>query len=124
MKDARRAALSAATVSTMNAHGTNGFFTRVSAVPRMIRDTMSGEYDGLGKGRLFAMTLALAYLISPIDLIPEALLTIPGLLDDTAVAIWLLAAAVGAADRYLAETEPQPIYATATVIDDPAYPRH
>lgn len=117
MKQARRAALTAATVSTVNAHGSAGFGTRLRAVPRMIRDTMSGQYDGLGKGRLFAMTLALAYLISPVDLVPEALLTIPGLVDDTAIAVWLLAAAVTSADRYLAQTEPQPLYATATVID-------
>jgi uncharacterized membrane protein YkvA (DUF1232 family) len=124
MKSARRAALTAATVSTMQAQGNNGFFSRLSAVPRMIRDTMAGEYDGLGKGRLFAMSMALAYLISPVDLLPEAVLTIPGLVDDTAIAVWLLAVLVGSADEYVNRTTPQPIYATATVIDDPAYPRH
>lgn len=124
MKSARRAALTAATVSTMQTQGNNGFFTRAAAVPQMIRDTMAGQYDGLGKGRLFAMSLALAYLISPVDLIPEALLTLPGLVDDTAIAVWLLAVLVGSADDYLNQTSPQPVYATATVIDDPAYPRH
>ncbi len=119
MKQVRRAALTAATVSTMNAHGRSGFLTRVAAVPRMIRDTMTGEYSGLGKGNVFAMVMAVAYLVSPIDLIPEALLTIPGLIDDTAIAIWLLAAATSAADRYLMETSAVPVYATATVITDP-----
>jgi uncharacterized membrane protein YkvA (DUF1232 family) len=119
MKQARRAALTAATVSTMNAHGRSGFFTRLAAVPRMIRDTMSGDYDGLGKGNVFAMVMAVGYLVSPIDLIPEALLTIPGLVDDTAIAIWLLAAATTAADRYLMATSAAPIYATATVVPDP-----
>lgn len=118
MKNARSAALTAATVSTMDAYGRNGFFARLSAVPRMIRDTMSGDYDGLGKGRVLAMTMALAYLISPVDLIPEALLTIPGLVDDTAFAVWLLAAATTAADRYLTDTTRQPVYATATVVQD------
>lgn len=117
MKQARRAALTAATVSTVHAQGSAGFGARLRAVPPMIRDTMTGEYDGLGKGRLFAMVLALAYLISPIDLVPEALLTIPGLIDDTAVAIWLLAAAVTSAEAYLAQKNPQPVYATATVIE-------
>ena len=116
MKQARTAALTAATVSTMNSYGHNGFFARLGAAPRMIRETLSGDYDGLGKGRLFAMTMALAYLISPIDLIPEALLTVPGLVDDTAIAVWLLAAVTMAADRYLNETSPAPIRATATVL--------
>lgn len=123
MKQARRAALSAATVSTIATTGQSGFFARLSAVPRMVRDTMSGDYDGLGKGRLFAMAMALAYLISPVDLVPEALLTLPGLMDDTAIAVWLLAMLVGSADDYLAETTAQPVYVTAEVIDDPAYPR-
>ena len=117
MKQARRAALTAATVSTVHAQGTAGFGARLQAVPAMIRDTLSGEYDGLGKGRLFAMVLALAYLVSPIDLVPEALLTIPGLVDDTAIAVWLLAAAVTSAEVYLAHKNPQPIYATATVVE-------
>lgn len=117
MKQARRAALTAATVSTVHAQGTAGFGARLQAVPAMIRDTLSGEYDGLGKGRLFAMFLALAYLVSPIDLVPEALLTIPGLVDDTAIAVWLLAAAVTSAEGYLAHKNPQPIYATATVVE-------
>ena len=121
MKSSRRAALTAATVSTMNAHGTNGFLARAKAVPPMLRDTATGRYDGLGKGRLFAMCLALAYLVSPVDLLPEALLTIPGLVDDVGIAVWLLALAMHSADDYLAETSQVPVYATATVIDEPLY---
>ncbi len=122
MKEARRAALTAATVSTIQADGPNGFFTRLAAVPRMLRDTMAGRYVGLGKGRMFAMLLATLYLVSPVDLLPEAILTLPGLLDDAAVAMWLIASLVSATDDYLG-TSYQPIYAHATVIDDPAYPR-
>lgn len=123
MKTARRAALTAATVNAIQTDGSHGFFARLAAVPRMFRDTLTGDYKGLGRGRLFAMSLALAYLISPVDLLPEAILTIPGLVDDAAVAIWLLAAAMASTDDYLALTAPQPVYATATIIDDPAYPR-
>lgn len=124
MKTARRAALTAATVSTLNSPGGHGLFERLGAVPRMIRDTFAGDYEGLGKGKLFMMVLALAYLVSPFDLLPEAILTLPGLFDDAAIAVWLLAAAVTSADDYLAATTPVPVYATATVIDDPSYPRH
>ena len=122
MKAARRAALSAATVSTLQSQGPNGFFSRLGAVPHLLRDTFNGSYSGLGKGRLAAMSLALLYLISPVDLLPEALLTIPGLLDDAAVAVWLVAGLVSAADDYLG-TSYIPQYATATIIEDPAYPR-
>ena len=68
------------------------------------------------------MSLALLYLVSPVDLLPEAILTIPGLLDDAAVAVWLVAGLVSAADDYLG-TSYVPQYATATIIEDPAYPR-
>ena len=122
MKAARRAALSAATVSTLQSQGPNGFFSRLGAVPHLLRDTFNGSYSGLGKGRLAAMSLALLYLVSPVDLLPEAILTIPGLLDDAAVAVWLVAGLVSAADDYLG-TSYVPQYATATIIEDPAYPR-
>ena len=122
MKAARRAALSAATVSTLQSQGPNGFFSRLGAVPHMLRDTFNGSYSGLGKGRLAAMSLALLYLVSPVDLLPEAILTIPGLLDDAAVAVWLVAGLVSAADDYLG-TSYVPQNATATIIEDPAYPR-
>lgn len=123
MKPARSAALTAATVSAMRQEGTDGFMTRVAAVPRMLRDTATGEYDGLGKGRLFAMLLAVAYVLSPVDLLPEAILTIPGLVDDAAIAVWLLAAVMSASDDYLKAKRTTPIFATATVVEDPAYPR-
>jgi uncharacterized membrane protein YkvA (DUF1232 family) len=43
---------------------------------------------------------AAIYIVSPIDLVPEALLTIPGLADDAVVAGWLIAAVLGATGAY------------------------
>lgn len=120
MQQARKAAFTAATVSAMNSHGTYGFFTRIRAIPRMLRDTFNGTYRGVSRGRVFGMFLAVLYLISPIDLVPEALLTVPGLVDDAAIAVWLLAAVLTSAEDYLAVTDPQPVPATATVIDSVA----
>lgn len=117
MHQARKAAFTAATVSAMNSHGTYGFFTRLRAIPRMLRDTLNGSYRGLSRGRIFGMLLAVIYLVSPVDLVPEALLTIPGLVDDAAIAVWLLAATLTSAEDYLAATDPQPVQATATIID-------
>jgi uncharacterized membrane protein YkvA (DUF1232 family) len=80
--------------------GPLSFGQRVASLPGLVRDTLSGRYDGLGKGRLAMMALALAYIVSPVDLVPEALLTIPGLMDDAAVAAWLIATLVGATSAY------------------------
>jgi uncharacterized membrane protein YkvA (DUF1232 family) len=82
--------------------GPTGFGARVASIPRLLRDTLNGSYDGLTRGRLALMLAALVYVLSPIDLVPEALLTIPGLADDAAVAAWLVAAMMGATTAYRA----------------------
>ena len=71
---------------------------RAGAVPRMVRATFSGEYVGVSKGRLLMMLAAAGYLVSPLDLIPEAVLPIVGLADDALVLSWL-------ATRLVEETE-------------------
>jgi len=67
----------------------------------MLGDAWRGSYPHLGKGRLALFLLALAYLISPVDLVPEAFLTVFGLGDDAIVAMWLGGALLVEADRYL-----------------------
>ncbi len=64
----------------------------------MVRATFSGEYVGVSKGRLLLMLGAAGYLISPLDLIPEAVVPIIGLADDALVLSWL-------ATRLVEETE-------------------
>lgn len=71
---------------------------RAGAVPRMVRATFSGEYVGVSKGRLLLMLAAAGYLVSPLDMIPEAVLPIVGLADDALVLSWL-------ATRLVEETE-------------------
>ena len=71
---------------------------RAGAVPRMVRATFAGEYMGVSKGRLLLMLAAAGYLVSPLDLIPEAVLPIVGLADDALVLSWL-------ATRLVEETE-------------------
>jgi uncharacterized membrane protein YkvA (DUF1232 family) len=46
------------------------------------------------------MVLALVYIVSPIDLLPEAVLPMVGLADDAMVAAWLVAALVAATSAY------------------------
>src|ERR1700754_3129541 len=62
---------------------------RVRALPRMLRATVSGSYPHLGRGRIALVALALAYLVSPVDLVPEVVLAVLGLTDDALVAMWL-----------------------------------
>lgn len=95
----RKAAYTVAAAAVVS-EGPLNFGQRVSSLPGLVRDTLSGSYDGLGRGRLAMMLVAVLYIVSPVDLVPEALLTIPGLMDDAAVAGWLIAALMGATTAY------------------------
>jgi uncharacterized membrane protein YkvA (DUF1232 family) len=95
----RRAAYTAAAAAAMS-EGPVGLSTRVASVPRMVRDTLSGQYPGLTRSRLLLMAAALLYILAPVDLVPEALLTVPGLLDDAAIGAWLVATLLGATTTY------------------------
>ena len=97
----RQAAYTGAASAAMS-EGPQGFGKRVASVPGLVRDTLNGRYDGLGRGRLALMALAVVYVVSPIDFLPEALLTLPGMMDDAAVAAWLIASLMGATAAYQA----------------------
>jgi uncharacterized membrane protein YkvA (DUF1232 family) len=71
---------------------------RAGAVPRLVRATLNGEYTGVTKGKLALMLAATGYIISPVDLIPEAVFPILGVADDAMVLSWL-------ASRFVEETE-------------------
>ena len=75
---------------------------RAGAVPRMVRATFRGDYRGISKGRLVLMLGAAGYLISPVDLIPEAVLPIVGLADDALVLSWLATQLVEETEAFLA----------------------
>ncbi len=72
--------------------GTPSLSSRLSALPRLIRSVLRGEYQGMPRTRLVGAALALAYVLSPIDLVPEAVLPLVGLADDAVVIAWLAAA--------------------------------
>lgn len=73
---------------------------RVAALPRMFSSAISGQYPN-SRARLSLLVLALAYLVSPIDLLPEAFLGLLGLLDDAVVAVWLGGAFLDETDRFV-----------------------
>ena len=60
-----------------------------------------GEYTGVTKGRLALMLAAAGYIVSPLDLIPEAVFPVLGVADDALVLSWL-------ASRFVEETETLP----------------
>jgi uncharacterized membrane protein YkvA (DUF1232 family) len=57
------------------------------------------RYDG--RWRLTAIAAALAYVVWPIELIPELLLGPLGLIDDAVVAAWLAGAVLSETGRFL-----------------------
>jgi uncharacterized membrane protein YkvA (DUF1232 family) len=91
----RRTAL----VALVQAFRPPGLGRRLAALPRMIKATLTGKYDGVG--RLFLMALASLYIISPIDAIPELFTAFIGLIDDAFVATWLAGALLAETDRFL-----------------------
>jgi uncharacterized membrane protein YkvA (DUF1232 family) len=74
---------------------------RLSAVPRLVAATLSGEYTGISRGRLALLAGAAAYVVSPVDLMPEGLLSVFGLGDDAVVMTWLAAALVNETESFL-----------------------
>ncbi len=101
-KNPRRAAFFAATATAAASDGPLGFTERLASIPRMALDVLLGRYDGTSRGRLLLMVMAALYIVSPVDLLPEALLTLPGLADDAVVAGWLVASLFGATTGYAA----------------------
>src|SRR3954470_14847171 len=72
---------------------------RMPALPRMLKATAKGQYDG--GLRVALMAGAAAYIISPIDLIPEAFLFVVGLADDAVMITWLAGSVLAETERFL-----------------------
>jgi uncharacterized membrane protein YkvA (DUF1232 family) len=98
--------------------GTPGLGRRLGAVPRMVRATMRGEYDG--KSRLTMMLVSAVYIASPIDVVPEGFLLLLGLVDDAAVAAWFAGALMDETERFLAWEREQARVVPGSVVDDRA----
>ena len=85
---------------TSGVRGGPSLGTRLAALPRMIRATARGEYDG--GLRIAMMTAAAVYVASPIDLVPELFLTFFGLADDMLMVTWLAGSVLAETERFLA----------------------
>jgi uncharacterized membrane protein YkvA (DUF1232 family) len=90
--------------------GAPGVGDRLRALPRMVGGAVTGRYPEFGRGRLALFVLAVAYLVSPVDFVPELFLPLVGFGDDVVVALWLGGAFLSETGRYLEwERERRPI---------------
>lgn len=82
--------------------GAPSLWARVRAVPRMVRAVRSGQYTGLTSTRLMMLLAGVGYVVSPIDLVPEGLLLVVGLVDDVLVIGWVATALVRETEDFIA----------------------
>ena len=92
----------AALVRASTRPGAPSLASRLQAVPRLVRATLSGRYVGATRGRLGLLAGAVAYIVSPVDLVPEAVLPVLGTVDDAVVISWAINTLVEETDRFLA----------------------
>lgn len=74
---------------------------RLACLPRLTRAVARGEYTAVGPGHLALLAAAAAYVVSPVDLLPEALVGVVGLADDAVVLAWLARTLAHDTDRFL-----------------------
>ena len=103
--------------------GSPGLGERLSSLPRLVRATFRGDYQGATKGRLFLIAAAVAYVVSPFDLLPDAFLTVFGLADDAFVVSWIAAAVINETESYLAWERTVPGARATGSRDEPVHSR-
>ncbi|NUR81807.1 MAG: DUF1232 domain-containing protein [Dermatophilaceae bacterium] len=105
MKTASRIKTAATVASVVRASlrpGAPGIAERVQAVPRLVRSALDGRYAGTTLRRLGLVAAAVAYVASPVDLLPEAVLPVLGAADDAVVITWVVKAFLEETDRFIA----------------------
>lgn len=73
----------------------------VSLMYQLVRDSLKGEYPGFPKTKMLLVVGALAYLLLPLDLVPD-FIPLVGWLDDIIVVTWVIAQCKGELERYKA----------------------
>jgi uncharacterized membrane protein YkvA (DUF1232 family) len=81
--------------------GAPSVWERFSALPRMLVQGITGRYPHLAKARVGLAALAVLYVVSPVDLVPELLLPILGLGDDALVVAWLAGTLLAESEAFL-----------------------
>jgi uncharacterized membrane protein YkvA (DUF1232 family) len=100
MRKAGRAAAAYRAYQEVSRPGSPGLMARIKALPRMVGRALRGEYPDLGKSKLALMGVAILYIVSPVDVVPDFLPLI-GVTDDFGVFLWLMSSLLGESGRYL-----------------------
>jgi uncharacterized membrane protein YkvA (DUF1232 family) len=96
----RTAAFTALAKALMSgARGGPSIGKRLAALPRMLKATAKGQYDG--GMRVALMAAATAYVVSPVDFVPEAMFLVFGLADDAVMITWLAGSVLAETERFL-----------------------
>jgi uncharacterized membrane protein YkvA (DUF1232 family) len=82
----------------------------------MLRMGFTGRYPHLARGRVALAALAVIYIISPVDAIPEIIVPLLGLGDDALVAAWLAGVVLAETDAFLTWEQEQPQVVRGEVI--------
>src|SRR6476619_6489034 len=98
----KMAATVASVVRASTRPGAPSIPERLQAVPRLVRCTLERTYAGTTLKRLGLVAGAVAYVASPIDLLPEAILPVVGAADDAVVISWAIKAFFEETDRFIA----------------------
>ncbi|TDQ54938.1 YkvA family protein [Actinorugispora endophytica] len=104
MRKSNRAAAGAAAwqmVHESTQEGKPSVLARVKALPRMFGARFRGHYQELSGSRIALFVVALAYIASPVDFVPELFVPFLGVADDVGVAVWLTAALMGETERFI-----------------------
>lgn len=88
-------------VRTAARPGSPSLATRLQALPRLVGAVRSGEYSGATRAQLLALAAAVAYVISPVDLVPEGLFALLGVGDDAFVLAWAAAQLISTTEDFL-----------------------
>lgn len=81
--------------------GTPGIRARLTSLPRLVWATLRGEYSGTSRLRLLAIAGALAYLVSPLDLVPAVLVPLIGLSVDAVIISWIATSLLNETESFL-----------------------
>ncbi|WP_435198133.1 YkvA family protein [Janibacter sp. GS2] len=82
--------------------GGPGLYARLRAIPRLVRAVRRGEYPGMSSAQLAMLLAGVGYVVSPIDVVPEGLLLVVGLVDDVLVIGWVVATLVRETEAFIA----------------------
>jgi uncharacterized membrane protein YkvA (DUF1232 family) len=93
---------------------------RLAALPRLVGAVMTKRYTGVEGAKLVMMLAAAGYVVSPIDLMPEAMFFLAGLGDDALVIGWLSVTIINATDDFLEWERNRTAY-PGQVVNDEAY---